>query len=94
MYGLTFRMSLGGLSNKYNSTQRPFWYSSRFTNSANLCYNLNIGELNWQSFTQQKHTVTTEDCHAVLDNGVPHIVIVLRFTVTQLASNLYLSVIH
>jgi hypothetical protein len=56
---LTFHMSLGGPSNKYYSTQRPFWYSSRFTNSANLCYNLNIGETNWQSITQQNITGTT-----------------------------------
>jgi hypothetical protein len=54
----------------------------------------NIGESNWQNFTQQKLTATTEDCHAVLDNGVPHIAIVPHYTVIQLALNLYLSVTH
>jgi hypothetical protein len=31
--------------------------------------------------------VTTEDCHVVLDNGVPHTVIVQHYMATQLALN-------
>ena len=30
--------------------QRPFWYSSRFTNSANLCYNLTQENYNGKSY--------------------------------------------
>jgi hypothetical protein len=54
----------------------------------------NIGESNWQNSTQQKLTATTEDFHAVLDSGVPHIATVPHYTVIQLALNLYLNAIH
>ena len=47
----------------------------------------NIGESNWQSFTQQKHMAMTEVCHAALDNGVLRTVIAQRYTVIQLALN-------
>jgi hypothetical protein len=35
-----------------------------------------------------------EDCHAVLDNGVPYTAIVQHCMVTQLALNLYLNETH
>ena len=47
----------------------------------------NIGESNWQSFTQQKHMVTTVDYHVVLDNGELLIVTAQHCTVIQLVSN-------
>ena len=47
----------------------------------------NIGESNWQSFTQQKHMATIEDYRVVLDNGELPIVTVQHYTVIQLASN-------
>jgi hypothetical protein len=41
----------------------------------------------WQNIYQQKHTATTGDCRAVLDNGVAHTVIAVYYTDTQLVSN-------
>ena len=63
------------------NTQRP-WRHSRFTNSAAYAI-INIGEFQCQNIIQQKHTVTPAAYHAVLGNGVPHIVTVQHYMVTQ-----------
>jgi microcystin degradation protein MlrC len=45
------------------------------------------GGKRWQNIFQQKLTVTTEGCHAVLDSGVVHIVIARYYMDTRSVSN-------
>jgi microcystin degradation protein MlrC len=45
------------------------------------------GGKRWQNIFQQKLTVTTEGCHAVLDSGVVRTVIAHCYMDTQLALN-------